>query len=131
MASPSIITGPRCRFCPRIVPDSIAHLFGDPLNGYMCPDCVITEQAKQQAYSRSLAEDAEIEIKVPMKGSPHGCAICGSVDSRHYLLVYIDNAKGQICVVPGKPMLSLCERKYAEKNREKYGPAHQFILKLK
>lgn len=116
-----VITGEHCRFCSRLIPQSIAHLYGNEAAGYICPECVIKQEDDRDVFGRQLTEECTREILSP--GSPWGCAMCATVEPDTYREVVVDNAVAHICLV--------CEPKWIRLNREKLGPVAQFKLKLK
>lgn len=124
-----IITGQKCRFCSKLIPDSIAHLYGTPANGYVCPDCLVKHRADLAQLGQELRERSTINIDIP--GDPHPCVICGNKELSAYRLVRIDGRLGFICVDPNPKLTSKCEALYVKSNREKIGPQLQYRLKLR
>lgn len=122
--SAAILIGVHCRFCPRIIPNSIARHYGSEANGYICPDCLVKEQNDLALFGQQLSAEADLDtIHVTLPGSPWGCQMCGTTTPKTYREVKIDNAIGYICLA--------CEPKWAALNREKVGPMEQFARKLK
>lgn len=127
MSSPQIITGPRCKRCPKTVPLSIAHLFGNEAAGYICPECLVKEHAQIIEFGQSC--DAVVDIF----DAPSPCAMCGGSQYTEGRLVPIDGKIAIVCIdrIGGYPGGETCEQKWMRLNRDKLGPIAQYERKLR
>lgn len=126
-----IVTGTKCRFCPRLIPDSIKGEFGNEAAGYICPDCAINETLHIEKFCAELSALQDRQVEIEDLGSPADCAMCGSPGAQQMRMVNIDGRMGFVCLTRPDPQAPTCEEKWIALNREKLGPKYQYARKLR